>query len=198
MNIEQAFKDAEKLKSKIPNEYLDKLTGLASHRVWHLLNNLASQSDSYLEIGTYMGSSLMAALYSNEHVKATAVDNFCMKPKTRNHFFQNVKNLKFTFIEKDCFKIDPTEIKDIELYFFDGEHTYEAQYNAIKHFLPCMKNEFTYVCDDWNNLPVRQGTFDALSDCGVEIIEFEERLNDRMKDKDGWWCGIVAIKLKKE
>src|SRR5688500_9581314 len=110
MNIKQAFEDAELLQSKIPAEYITKLTGLSSPKVWHLLNNLCAQSDSYLEIGTYMGSSLMAALYNNKHVVATAVDNFCMKPKTRSHFFHNVKDLEFTFIEKDCFTINPNRI----------------------------------------------------------------------------------------
>jgi hypothetical protein len=36
-----------------------------------------------------------------------------------------------------------------------------------------------------------------LSDCGVEIVYFEERLNDKMKDKDGWWCGVATFQLKK-
>jgi hypothetical protein len=199
MNIKQAFDDAEKLKSKIPAEYIEKLTGLASPKIWHLLNNLCAQSENYLEIGTYMGSSLMAALYGNDHVSATAVDNFCMKPHTRGHFFANVKDLKFTFIEQDCFTINPTIfVKPIALYFYDGRHDYADQYKAISHFLPAMKDEFVYVCDDWNNSPVQEGTFKAIEDLGLDIVEMEERKNKLMKDKDGWWCGIVALKLRKK
>lgn len=199
MNIKQAFEDAENLKSKMPPGYTNKLVGLASHKVWHLLNNLCAQSDSYLEIGTYMGSSLLAALYGNEHVSATAVDNFCMKPHTRSHFFGNVNQLKFTFIEQDCFTINPAIfVRPIGLYFYDGEHSFESQYKALTHFLPAMKKEFVYICDDWNNSPVQEGTFKAIEDLGLEILEMEERKNNLWKDKDGWWCGIVVFKLKKK
>lgn len=197
MDIRKAFEDAESLKSKIPSEYIAGLTGLSSPKIWHLLNNLCAQATNYLEIGTYMGSSLMAALYGNNHVNATAVDNFCMKPKTRGHFFQNTKHLKFNFIERDAFTIDPKSLPAIDLYFYDGAHTETDQYRAITHFLPAMKTEFVYVCDDWNNAPVREGTWAAIKTCGLEVIEFHERKNDKMKDKDGWWCGISVIKLKK-
>src|SRR5688572_4828452 len=198
MNIKQAFDDAENLKSKIPAEYIVKLTGLASPKVWHLLNNLCSQADNYLEIGTYMGSSLMAALYGNDHVSATAVDNFCMKPHTRGHFFNNTKHLTFRFIEQDAFTIKTKDITPIDLYFYDGEHTHEAQYKALKHFVPAMQGEFVYVCDDWNNSPVREGTFEAIKDCNLEIVSFTERKNSLMKDKSGWWCGIAVFKLRKK
>ena len=197
MNVKQAFADADQLKSKIPIQYIEKLTGLASPKVWHLLNNLCSQAENYLEIGTYMGSSLMAALYSNPHVSAVAVDNFCMKPHTRGHFFGNVKDLRFTFIEKDCFQIDPNQLPAIDLYFYDGRHEFEDQYKAITHFLPAMKTEFVYVVDDWNNSPVQEGTLKAIEDCKLEIVEMEEVKNKLMKDTAGWWCGIAVFKLRK-
>lgn len=198
MNIKQAIDDAELLQSKIPSDYIAKLTGLASPKVWHLLNNLCAQSDSYLEIGTYMGSSLMAALYDNKHAVATAIDNFCMKPKTRPHFFANVKHLEFTFIEQDCFEVNPKKIGAYQLYFYDGEHSYESQYKAITHFLPAMESEYTYVCDDWNNAPVREGTFAAIKDSNLQILEFHERKFETMKDKENWWCGVAIFKLRKK
>lgn len=197
MNIQQAFSDAEQLKSKIPADYIEKLTGLASPKVWHLLNNLCSQAENYLEIGTYMGSSLMAALYGNDHVSATAVDNFCMKPHTRGHFFNNTKNLKFKFIEADCFTIKFVTQSPFDLYFYDGRHDYEDQYKAITHFAPAMKSEFTFICDDWNNSHVREATFQGIKDSGLEIVEFHERRHITMKDKENWWCGISVFNLKK-
>lgn len=197
MDINSAFQQAEKLKSKIPESYINKLNGLSSPRVWHLLNNLTAQASAYLEIGTYMGSSLMAALYENT-TTAYAVDNFCMKPHLRNHFFQNVKRLNFTFIEKDCFEITPEEIKTpIDLYFFDGRHEYEDQYKAITHFLPMMKDEFVYICDDWSNEPVKKGTLDAIRDSKLIVKQMEVRGDGKWKDKDGWWCGCAVFKLQK-
>lgn len=198
MTLREAFKQAEKHQSKLTPEYISTLNGLSSPKIWHLLNILCSESDTYLEIGTYMGSSLMAALYQNSHVNAVAVDNFCLKPKTRGHFLHNTKDLKFTFFEQDCFSIDPGKLPKFSLYFFDGEHSYESQKKAITHFLPAMKDEFIYIVDDWNNEPVRNGTLDAIDECGLDILELEERRNRLMKDVAGWWCGIAAFKLKKK
>jgi predicted O-methyltransferase YrrM len=195
MTIKEALERAENLQSKIPEEYISKLTGLSSPKIWHLLNNLAAMSDSYLEIGTYMGSSLMAALYENQ-VEAVAIDNFCMKPKTRGHFFQNVKYLNFKFIEADCFEVQFVD-RSFQLYFYDGGHTYNDQYRALVHFLHAMQTEFVYVCDDWNNGPVREGTFAAIKDCDLEILEFHERRCE-MKDKNEWWCGIAIFKFRKK
>ena len=198
MDITNAIKDGNDLKSKIPAEYFAKLTGgLGSPKVWHTLNNLCAQSDTYLEVGTYMGASLMAALYGNK-VDAFAIDNFCMKSYTRPHFFQNVKGLDFTFIEKDCFKVELSEItKPIELYFFDGEHSEDSQYKALAHFLPIMKKEFVYVCDDWTNTPVRKGTLNAIKDFNLTVKEVEIRGVGKLKDVSGWWCGIAIFKLVK-
>lgn len=197
MNIKQAIKDAENHKSKIPQSYFSHMQGgLASEKMWHLLNNLAAQAESYLEIGTYMGSTLMAALYDN-NIKATAVDNFCMKPHTRNHFFQNTKGLNFTFIEQDCFKIDRSTIEPIDLYFFDGEHSYSSQYKALEYFLPVMKDVFVFVVDDWTNTPVKNGTMDAIRDLKLTILECEIRGDGKQKDKSGWWCGTGIFRLKK-
>jgi hypothetical protein len=196
MDIYNAFERAEREESKLPKEFIEKLNGLSSPKVWHLLNNLAAQSETYLEIGSFMGSSLLAAIHNNT-VKATAVDNFCMKPKVRGHFFYNTKGYTFDFIEEDCFKLDPSKLGPFDLYFFDGEHTYSAQYNAITYFLPAMKDEFTYIVDDWNNEPVRNGTFDAIKDSGLKVEDFVQRKNNLMKDKAGWWCGTACFKLKK-
>lgn len=196
MTIKEAFERAERGESKLKPDFINNLTGLSSPKIWHLLNILASEASCYLEIGTYLGSSLMAALYENS-VYATAVDNFCMKPNLRDHFFQNTKDLNFKFIEQDCFTIDPLSLAQTDLYFYDGEHSYDSQYKAISHFLPAMTNEFIYIVDDWNVSDVRKGTYAALTDNFIEILEFEERLNDQMKDKAGYWCGIAIFKLKK-
>lgn len=196
MQIKEAFALAEKEQSKIPHDYINKLTGLSSPKIWHLLNNLCSDVETYFEVGTYLGSSLMAATYGN-NVRATAVDNFCMKPTLRNHFYQNVKHLKnLHFIEKDCFKIDPVTLPKIDVYFFDGRHEYEDQYKALTHFLPAMKKEFIFIVDDWNNEPVRRGTYDAIKHLKLDVLECEERQGSYMKDKAGWWCGVIAFRLE--
>lgn len=196
MTIKEAMTRAEALDSKLTPDYIKKLTGLASPKVWHLLNNLCAASDSYLEVGSYMGSSLMAALYNND-VYAVAIDNFCMKPKTRGHFFQNVKHLKFDFFEEDAFALDISKIKQkIGVFFYDGSHSYEDQLKALKYFYPILKDEFIFVCDDWNLEAAQNGTMQAIEDMKLEILESEDR-HCPNKSVEDWWCGIACLKLKK-
>jgi len=197
MDIKKAFELAEQGKSKLTPEFISKQTGLSSPKIWHLLNNLCSDADTYFEIGTYLGSSLLAATYEN-NVKATAVDNFCMKPTLRNHFYQNVKHLKnLHFIEKDCFKIDVATLQKMDVYFFDGRHDYEDQYKALTHFIDAMKDEFIFIVDDYNNMPVQEATRQAIEDLKLNVLESEERTGIYSKDVKGWWCGIRCAKLSK-
>lgn len=187
----------DRKQSKLTPEFLNTLTGLSSSNIRHALNNLGAISTAYLEIGTYMGSTLLATTYGNTHLKTYAIDNFCMKPKTRSHFFANVKGLNFKFIEQDCFKVRLKEIdKPIDLYFYDGEHSYQSQYKAIEYYLPAMANEFIYVCDDWTNEPVRDATMQAIIDLNLNIEEIEVRGQGQSKNPE-WWCGFAVIKLKK-
>jgi predicted O-methyltransferase YrrM len=198
MDIKEALRKAENRQSKIPQSYFENMTGgLSSELIWHLLNNLAAQSKNYLELGSYMGSTLLAALYDNQ-IYAVAIDNFCMKPTAKDYFYQNTKKLDFQFFEQDAFKVNLKEIiEPIELFFIDGEHTYEAQYRALEYFYPVLSDEFVVVVDDWVNKPVQKGTMDAIKDLGLQIIECEIRDDKKMKDKNGWWCGISIFKLRK-
>ncbi len=55
--------------------------------------------------------------------------------------------------------IDTGKIKKpIDLYFFDGCHSVDAQYKAVSYFLPAMAKEFIMVIDDWDMNKVRVGT----------------------------------------
>lgn len=193
-----AFERAERLSSKIPHEEIARLHGLSSDKNWHLINNLAANAKNYLEIGTYLGSTLKAAMYGNDNLNVIAMDNFCMKPKLRDHFFGNVRDLTFTFYEEDCFRFDLSKIKHkIDLYFYDGEHSFESQYKALTYYYPVLADEFIYICDDWTNKPVKEGTLQAIKDLNLNIVECEIRGDGKLKDAHEWWCGVAVFKLKK-
>lgn len=193
MNIKQAIEDADYLISKLTPEFITSLDGLSSPKVWHLLNNLVAQSDTYLEVGVFKGSTLLAALYNNNPY-AVAVDNFSMAPDTRAEFFKNTKGKKFTFIEGDAFSLKLKKIKKpIKLYFYDGHHSPEAQFKAIEYYLPALADEFVYVCDDFDRKKVSIYTHEVIKHFGLKVVEFHHLTGP---DKE-WWEGIGIIKLKK-
>lgn len=203
MNIEisQCINRAENLTSKLTEEYISKLDGLSSPKVWHLLNNLCAGADSYLEVGCFKGSTLLAALYKNP-VYAFAIDNFIMSPDTRNEFFRNTESANFEFYEGDCFSFDVTKIKKpIEVYFYDGSHTAESQYRALTHFAGALADEFIYICDDWDLSKMKTCSLSAIKDLKYKLVEMYElkghtagSLEDR---KAGWWGGTGILRIKK-
>lgn len=202
INIEQCIADAEAHKSKLTEEYISTLEGLSSPKVWHLLNNLCSGVNSYLEVGCFKGSTLLAALYKNP-VYAFAIDNFMMEPKNRHIFFENTKETNFTFYEGDCFSFDVKQIKKpIELYFYDGAHTAEAQYKALTHFAGALADEFIFVCDDWDLSKMKTCSLSAIKDLGYRLIEMHElkgHTNGTLQErKDGWWGGIACLRVRKQ
>ena len=74
-HIESAIKNAENNYSKLPNDILD-IDGFSGNKTRHLYNNICNIPDiNYLEIGTYMGSTFISAMYQNS-IRGIAVDNW--------------------------------------------------------------------------------------------------------------------------
>lgn len=195
IDIKLAIEKSNNLQSKIDKNEMRQLMGLSSPKVRHLLNNLASQSKNYMEIGTYLGGTLKAALIGNQHLYAVAIDNFSMMPNKRQMFFDNTAMLQFQFIEEDSFKVKLSMINEpIELYFYDGYHSFEAQYKALEYYAPILADEFVYVCDDWDRKRIPNATFSAIKDLGLKVVENYDLKGGVNKE---WWNGIGIVKIKK-
>jgi hypothetical protein len=202
IDIKQCIADAEAHKSKLDEDYISKLDGLSSPKVWHLLNNLCSGSSSYLEVGCFKGSTLLASLYKNP-VYAFAIDNFIMSPTTRHEFFKNTEGANFEFYEGDSFSFDVKKIKKpIDLYLYDGGHSGEEQYKAITHFAGALSDEFVFVCDDWDLSKMKTCSLSAIRDLGFTLVEMHElkghTLGTLEQRKAGWWGGIGVLRVKKK
>lgn len=195
INIVSAIQAANKNSSKIDSYLMKELQGLSSPKVRHLLNNLAAQAKSYLEIGCYLGGTLRAALHSNEHLYAVAVDNFCMKPQTRQNFFDNTSMLKFEFFEQDSFTVDLSKItQPIELYFYDGDHSFEATQKAIEYYYDVLADEFVLVVDDWNAKRIPNAIFTIAQQLNLKVVENYDLMS---APKGEWWNGLGVIKFSK-
>ena len=153
-----SFEKAEEEKSKVSDEILE-LEGYSGSRTRHFYNNLLSMPDArYLEVGTWKGSTVCAAMCGNS-ADVVCVDNWSqfqdpsgvnVKDIFLTHFNRFRGKNKATFIEGDCFSIDIDQIPKRNIYLYDGEHSYESHYNALKYYLDCMDDEFIFLCDDWS------------------------------------------------
>jgi hypothetical protein len=116
-----------------------------------LLYNCVKNAKNVLEIGTYMGHSLLIMLLSNPELKITCIDisDEYTKPavKILNKYFNNA----ITFIHNDSL----TALKDLNIKFdffhIDGNHNVK---NITSEFEYCLKlnkssnNTFKIIFDD--------------------------------------------------
>ena len=190
---QRAIIEAEAGRSALPPAGLA-LEGYSSPTVRHFLNNLCRfPSVRYLEVGTWKGSTLMSASYGNDG-RFTAIDDFSHHVQSRREGQEARAALarvrrrvrghcRTRFHDSDCWDqgLRRRLPRGVNVYFYDGRHTYEDQYRAFTHFDPVLASPYLGVVDDWNRPYVRQATRDALAHLGHEVV-WERELFTR-----GWF-----------
>lgn len=205
MNVETLQKlidDAEHGKPDLPDALANFAGGLSAPRVRRLLNALCSQPDArYLEIGVHTGSTLIPALYGNA-ARAACIDSWEMFDGAREQFRKNLDQLlparDITIVDGDCFSCDLSILPaGINVYFYDGSHTTEAQYRGIVHFAPALAQRFVLLVDDCNWQEPREETKRAIHDLGYRVL-FERLLPGAYNgDQVGWWNGLYVGLIEK-
>ncbi len=202
-HIKNAVEKANKNESKITNDILE-LKGMSGAKTRHLYNNLVNfEGARYLEIGSWKGSSLGAAMYKNK-ANVVCVDNFSefLDENPRQHLFQVIRQYKgdcsVNFIEEDCFEIDVSSLPKFNIYLYDGEHSSESHKKSLVHFYDCLDDTFIFIVDDWNWDDIKLGTIQAITQLNLEILHKIEIFTEvESGDKEGYWNGVMVCVLKK-
>lgn len=190
------------------------IDGMSGARYRHFINGLIRGlgSASYLEVGSWMGSTLCAAIHGNT-VRALAVDNWSQFGGPKEIFLANVERFRtpgatVAFLEADfravSFRDLASRIPPFDVYLFDGPHEEIDQYDGLALALPALSDKFIFICDDWNWRQVRAGTMRALADHDLEILyaaEIRTSMDDshgepRFKESD-WHNGYFISVLRK-
>jgi len=210
-NIEKSLVETEDItKNTLPNEIfeLEGMSGkLYRQFINHLLKNLGSDV-SFLEIGTWKGSTSISALYENlKNIKKYwLIDNWSLFGGPKQEFIKNFKNIikqEPNFIEGDCFKINPKDhgIENVNVYFYDGQHEESDQEKALSYYYDCLEDIFVYIVDDWFWDFVRKGTYNGLKKNNLNIIyqkEYKEFYKDTKANlPETWHNGISIFVLEK-
>jgi hypothetical protein len=194
---------------KLPNE-IHEYPGYSGQYTREFYNAICSfENCSYLEIGTWYGSSSISALYGNT-VNATFIDNWSEFNGNKNILIDALEKYKgksnYTLIESDCWKVDTSSLPLYDVYLYDGGHMYQDHYKAIVKYYSCLKNTAIILIDDWNwTDSVRAGTMDALRDINANVLFSEEitlptiDIEDmpNHKGKNTWWNGIGIFVISK-
>jgi predicted O-methyltransferase YrrM len=186
--------------SKLTQEELN-VVGFAPPQARHLLNNLCSfPGCNYLEIGSFKGASVISAAYKNLNGRFTAVDDFSEFADQPGNLKANLASYRETcqirFVEGDCFTMDKAKLpKDVNVYFYDGNHSVESQERGITEFSDLLADRFILIVDDYSWSDPNVGTARALEKMNYNI-ELRLELHDD-GNKQGWWNGLLILVANK-
>ena len=197
--------------SKINNDILN-IEGMSSPKVRHLMNNLCSFDNCrYLEVGSWMGSTLCSAAFKNKG-SFIGVDNFTefhssvssayknSQENIKNKLTANIDSLNqknIYFQEKDFFNSKFETKEKINVFFYDGVHSQQSQYENLNIAKPFLDEYFIYLVDDFYcevSLP-KACSLAAINNFKFEVFFYCE-LPSNKKDEPLYHGGVGMFVLK--
>ena len=186
---------------------LPQVLGYSSAKIRNLLHLLVSNFAShYLEIGVHTGSTFIPAIWESD-IPVTCIDNWCRFGNHRPEFEANLALYELltdrvNIIEQDCWTVNLEDIEahggKVDVYFYDGEHHKEDQYQAIDYYAPVLADEFILIVDDANYPDVVTMTRNGLADNKVSIVK-EWQLPGPFNaipvtgELDDWWWNKLLV-----
>lgn len=187
--------------------------GMLSLRKQRLLNLAFAtlpEGEAYLEVGTYMGKSLLSAMLGNAPRPVHAVDSFSEFTDV-NSLETTLDNLRrYGLVEQvhfhDCdFRavFDKSHIPEpVGLYFYDGAHDEQSQYDGIRMVEPLLADSALVLVDDWrlaedSGSYAEIGTLGAMADSRHDwrlLYHLPARMNG---DLGLWWNGVGVLSFRR-
>ncbi len=183
---------------------LDEVPGLARENNLALLNLAASMvepGESYVEVGTYQGTSLLGAMVGNDETEFVAIDDFTFREGTRERLETNL--LRFgleppTILEGDAFTLIPTGVlgeRVVSVYYYDAGHDYEQQVEGLRMIEPWLAERALLIVDDTDWERVRRATGDYLASQPAASLLLE--VGGREHGLPHWWEGMQVIEWRR-
>jgi predicted O-methyltransferase YrrM len=180
--------------------------GMATENKLMALNFAASllgPNEVYLEVGSWKGLSIIAAMMGNHNQNFYAIDDFSQFEGPKRDFQSNIQKYGFSeklhFIEGDCFEIFRTKFlgsQKVGVYFYDGNHSYYSHYYAIKAIEPFLADNALLIIDDCSFPQVK-----AVNALFYRVHPNVRLLFDIRSDYNGepkWWNGIQILSYRND
>ena len=182
------------------DDVLEGVPGLARENNLALLNLAASllpEGESYVEVGSYRGTSLVAALREND-ADAVAIDDFSLGDGSREQLEANLARFGLAgrpeILEGDFEKIlrgDALGGRRVGVYYYDAGHSYEQQLAGLRLIEPHLADEALLVVDDSDWERVERADRDYLASQPHARLLFDIPGDD--KGFPHWWKGVHVI-----
>jgi predicted O-methyltransferase YrrM len=181
-------------------EVLEAVPGLAQANNLALLNVAASSlgdGEAYVEVGTYRGTSLIAAMVGNAG-RFVALDNWSMGDGSREQLDVNLARFDLAgaeIIEGDAFETlrsGALEGRTIGVYYYDNGHEYEQQLDGMRLIEPYLASPALVIVDDTDWERVERAVDDYLEQQprATEILSIDGK--DRGAPQ--WWEGMRVLR----
>ena len=206
------------------NQIVRHANGLSGQKFRILLTELRKSgfADSYLEVGTYTGSTLLSiACEPSRNIKlelssnvlkpscVVAVDNWVKNGSSSKILYNKLSKLPenclkdLSIVSSDMYELQLNEFaSSIDLFFYDGPHSASDQFHGVLMADKYLKNIGIFIVDDWNVDRIKRSTMLGLSQINREvvgIIEVQSSIND-FRDVEAqfghWGRGFALILLK--
>lgn len=172
---------------------------MSTFAIGTIINAIVStipEDSVYLNIGVWHGWSLLCGIVGNQNTRCIGIDNFSQFGGPKNEFlerFNQYKSSMHLFYEMD-YKVyfEKHHDKPIGIYFYDGNHEYSHQFEALEIAHPyIIKNGYILV-DDTNWDAPRKATFDFIS----KYSELYQVIFDQKTAYNGhptFWNGLIIL-----
>jgi predicted O-methyltransferase YrrM len=192
------------------DDVIEAIPNLAEENVLALLNLAASllgPGESYVEVGSYYGASLIGAMRGNEGRDFVAIDLFSfgatevkgrkLPAASREGLEANLRRFGLdgeTILEGDAFEvIEGGALGDrrVGVYYYDGAHDYDSQARGLRAIEPWLADEALLVVDDHDWEQVTRATRDYLDSQPKARLLFE--IGGESKGQPQWWEGMAVL-----
>jgi protein O-GlcNAc transferase len=181
-------------------DVLENVPGLATENTLGLLNLAASllePGESYVEAGTYRGTSLIAAMLGNESGDFTGIDNFTLGDGNREQLDRNLARYgleRANVLEGDAFELVPAGALDgrrVGVWYYDAAHDYEHQLEGLRMIEPWLAPRALLIVDDSDWDEPGKATRDYLASQPRARLLFE--LPGKDHGRPHWHAGMMIL-----
>ena len=209
VNVERFIQELPRLFEDFPasehprdrrfRDVLEAVPGLACENNLALLNlaaHLLEAGESYVEVGSFRGTSLVAAGLGNPG-DYVAVDDFSKDGGSADTLRANAERFgveRLTVLEGDAFDLlrdGALAGRTVGVYYYDGPHSYEAHLDGLVLIEQYLAARALIVVDDSDWDRVANATRDYLAGQPLATMVFD--IAGEEKGFPGWWQGMHVI-----
>jgi precorrin-6B methylase 2 len=200
MQVERFLERLPELDGAAYRDVLEAIPGLAAENNLALVNLAAScldDGESYVEVGTLRGTSLVAAMRGNEDEDFVAIDRWSMEGGGRAVVEENLRRFglpEARFFEGDVFELLRNGALDgvrAGALYWDGPHGYDEQLDGLRLVERVLAERALVIVDDTDWERVANAVRDYLAEQPRTRLVFEAKGEDHGHPE--WWQGVQVL-----